>query len=237
MPRQNKREGQVKNSADTSNKRGQELDSFIRHAREQKMSDEMIRHLLMSRGWKDKEICTGFASVALEFPIPVSREKGGAREAFFHLSAFTCLYVSAVAFIIMIFNLLDVTIPDATREYWSDEWSYTTIRSTLSTVVVFFPLYLVFTWFIHQDVSCGKIVVGGGVERWLTYLTLFVIVMTILIDASALIFWFLEGEMTMRLLLKAFVLFAVMCGAFAYVWWGATKWSTKSLAEANVGLN
>jgi hypothetical protein len=226
----------VKNSTDPINDSRNELESFIKHAHEQNMSDEMIRHLLLSSGWKDKEICNRLASVSLKLPIPKSREKGGAREAFFHLSAFTCLYVSAVGFIIMVFSLIDVTIPDATQEYWNDEWTYSKIRSALSTVVVFFPLYLVFNWLIQRDVRSGKAVAGGGVQRWLTYLTLFVIVMTILIDAAALLFWFLEGEMTIRLLLKAFVLFAVMCGAFAYVWWGATKWSTKPMAEAKVGL-
>lgn len=223
------------NSTDTSDERPRELDIFIKHAREQKMSDEIIRHLLLSRGWEEKEVCTGFASVALNLPIPVSRVKGGAREAFFHLSAFTCLYVSAVAFIIMVFNLLDVTFHDAAQDYWNDEWSYTTIRSAMSTVIVFFPLYMLFAWLIHREVKGGRIVAGGGVERWLTYLTLFVIVVTILTDAASLLFWFLEGGMTMRLLLKAFVLFAVMCGAFVYVWWGAAKWSEKSKAESKLG--
>ncbi len=222
----------MKNTTDPTNDPGNEVECFIKHAHEQNMSDEMIRHLLLSSGWKDKEICNYLASVSLKLPIPKSREKGGAREAFFHLSAFTCLYVSAVCFIIMVFSLIDVAIPDATQVFWEEE-AYSLIRLALSLVVVFFPLYLLFNWFIQRDVRSGKAVAGGGVQRWLTYLTLFVIVMTILIDAATLIYWLLEGEMTIRLMLKAIVLFTVMCGAFAYVWWGTIEWSKKSMTAAS----
>jgi hypothetical protein len=208
----------------TSGNGAQNLVRFIEQARERKMSHEMIRQLLLSGGWKDREICNQLAAVELGLPIPLARGKGGAREAFFYLTAFTCLYVSAVAFVLMVFNLIDVAIPDATHQYWNNEWSFSTIRSALSALVVFFPLYLVFLWLIHRDTVSGKTVAGGGVERWLTYLTLFVIVLTMLVDASTLLYWMLEGEATMRLLLKAVSLFAVMCGVFAWLWTGNMKW-------------
>lgn len=217
------------NSRESDDSRLHQLDSFIRHARDQEMSDEMIRHLLMSSGWKDKEICAGLASVALELPIPDSREKGGAREAFYHLSAFTCLYVSTVALLFFLFNLLDVTLPNAGgRVAGVGDWQYSTLRSSTSTLIVFFPLYLFFAWFIRREVRSGGMIAGGGVERWLTYLTLFVIVMTILIDAASLVYSLLEERVFLRVLLKALVLFAVMCGAFLYVWWGTRLWSAKT---------
>lgn len=221
----------LKNSTDSSTEAVHDVAGFIRHARDRNMSHEMIRHLLLSGGWKDKEICNQLALIELNWPIPLAREKGGAREAFFYLTAFTCLYVSAVAFIIMVFNLIEVTIPDATDDFWTAEWAYSTIRSTLSTVVVFFPLYLVFTWLIHRDTKRGKIVAGGAVERWLTYLTLFVIGMTVLIDAASLLYWLLEGEVTIRLVCKAFVLFVVMCGIFAYLWRGSMRWAGKTKTQ------
>ncbi len=196
----------------------------------------MIRRLLLSNGWKDKTICNCFASLlSLELPVPKSREKGGAREAFFYLSTFACLYVSAVAFVILLFNLIEISIPDALQPAWDNDWIYSSIRSSLSTVVVFFPLYLLFSWLIHRDTQCGRMTSGGGVQRWLTYLTLFVIVMTILIDAASLLFWLLEGEMTIRLLLKATVLFAVMLGVFVYIWRGSLEWSMKSKIDTGSG--
>ena len=72
-----------------------EIGAFVEHARSCGMEYGAIRHLLLSAGWKEKEIATVFAAETLQMPIPLAHGKGGAREAFYHLSAFTCLYVAA----------------------------------------------------------------------------------------------------------------------------------------------
>ncbi len=202
-----------------------DLRKFIEFARERKISDGMIRHLLISNGWKDREVCAEFAAVVLDVPIPEIRDQGGSRETFFHLSAFACLYVSVTAFLVLLFNLIDLSLPDSTQNSWEGQAAKTTIRSSVSALVVFFPLYSLFTWLIRKEIKSAKMVAGGAVERWLTFMTLFLIVMTTLIDVSTLLFWLLEGEITSRFLLKASLLLAVMLGVFFYIWRGTKKWS------------
>jgi hypothetical protein len=182
---------------------------------------------LLSSGWKEKEIANAFAAESLQMPIPLAHGKGGAREAFYHLSSFTCLYVATVSLVVMLFSLIDVAFPDPVDSSYWNEWKFSTIRSSLSSLIVFFPLYLVFSWLIRAETKNGTIKSGGGVERWLTYLTLFVIVMTVLIDASTLIFTLLEGDLTARVLIKAFVLLVVVGGVFAYLWMETYRWSVK----------
>ena len=56
----------------------------------------------------------------------------------------------------------------------------------------------------------------SGVRRWLTYLTLFVTACTITGDLITLLFYFLDGELSVRFLLKV-VAILVLCGVpFAY---------------------
>ena len=212
-----------------------ELLDFVAHARSRGMEYETIRHMLLAGGWKDREIASVFADEGLNMPIPSARQKGGAREAFYHLSAFTCLYVATVSLIMMLFSVIDVAMPDPAETYWQPEWTYSTIRSALSTVVVFAPLYLVFSWLIGRETRQGTIMSGGAVERWLTYLTLFVIVITVLVDAASLIYMLLEGEMTGRVLIKAFTLLLIVGGAFAYLWRGTYRWSNKPSSSELVG--
>ena len=207
---------------------GSNLEEFTAHARSKGMEYATIWRLLSAGGWKEKEIARVIAADGLERSIPSASQKGGAREAFFHLSAFTCLYVAAISLIVMLFNLIDIALPDPTDSYWEPEWTYSSIRSALSTVIVFAPLYVVFNWLIRRERHRGVTISGGGVERWLTYLTLFAIVMAILVDASVLIYLLFEGEMTARVLLKGFTLLAVAGGAFAYLWTGTHRWSVRS---------
>ena len=110
----------------------------------------------------------------------------------------------------MLFNLVDIGFLDPGADDYQEEFLYETVHSALSTLIVFFPLFWVFNWLIRRETRSGKLVAGGEVERWLTYLTFLLVVMTVLIDAANLIYWLLEGELSTSLGLKAFILFAVM---------------------------
>jgi hypothetical protein len=211
-----------------------ELDAFVAHARDRGMGHETIRHMLLALGWKEKEIACVFADRELALPIPAAHRKGGAREAFLHLTAITCMYVAAVSLVLMLFNLVNLSIPDPVDGYWEADWYRTSIRSSMSSLIVFFPLAVLFSWLIRRETSRGAITAGGAVERWLTYLTLFVIVMTVLIDGSTLIYLLLEGEMTTRVLVKGFILLAVVGVAFTYLWIGTYRWSAKPKLDDTV---
>ncbi len=213
------------------------LVGFTELARERGMEFGTIRQLLLSAGWKDATIRQAF-SAGMEIPIPQTAQKGGAIEAFYHLSAFSCLYVAIVSLVSMLFNLIDMALPDAADSYYgySSEWTLSSIRFALSFVIVFSPLYLLFNRLIRSQTLRGALVRGGTVQRWLTYLTLFVIVVTVLVDAATLVFTLLEGEMTLRVFMKCFILFAAVGGVFVYLWMETKKWSMKLKSAEVRGL-
>ena len=69
---------------------------FIQNAREHGIDHATIRHMLMSRGWKNREICQQIADVELGQPIPASHGHGGPREAFyFSLHSHVCMFPSS----------------------------------------------------------------------------------------------------------------------------------------------
>lgn len=203
-----------------------ELQAFVTHALNKKLDTVAIWHTLRSAGWKDRDIGAAISATSLDMPVPLPRSKGGAIEAFYHLSLFTCMYVSAVSLILMLFHLIDLTLVDPTEDTWKERFSHGSIRSSISVLVVFFPLYLFLVWQIGRKVSALQLVSGGVVERWLTYLTLFIIAMTILIDGSTLIYMFLEGGLSARFLLKALSLLIVVGGGFVFLWLGTFQWNT-----------
>lgn len=227
----------LKTAQNTSTDDVDQLLRFTENARDRGMEYGTIRQLLLSAGWKDATIGQAF-SAGLEIPIPRMAQRGGAIEAFYHLTAFSCLYVAVVSLIVMLFNLIDMSLPDPAESYYeySSEWTLSSIRYALSFVIVFSPLYLLFNRLIHRQTLRGALVRGGTVQRWLTYLSLFVIVVTVLVDAATLVFTLLEGEMSIRVFLKCIILFAVVGGVFVYLWMETKKWSTNLKSAEVPGL-
>lgn len=70
----------------------EKLIRFVDHARDKGMDHATIRHLLLSAGWKEKDVAEVFRTRDLELPIPEPTGVGSDRDAFFHLLAFTTLH-------------------------------------------------------------------------------------------------------------------------------------------------
>lgn len=213
------------------------LISFVREARDKGIGYETIWHMLSSAGWKEAEVGEAISEQELHCPIPKSEGKGGAREAFYYLTQFTALYVATVSLILLVFGLLDLAIPDPTESSWRYESSKSAVRSALSFFIVFCPLVVLFRFLIRKETSHGRMIAGGVVERWLTYLTLFVVIMTVLIDSAVLIYMFLDGSMTSRVVLKGLVLIGVLSTAFVWLRRGMQQWSHKPAETPQTGSN
>jgi len=128
--------------------------------------------------------------------------------------------------------------PDALVGVWEIEGAADSIRIGFAMVVVFFPTYLVLTRMVNQNRRSSKNNTYLGLTKWLIYLSLLVAGLTLLGDMVAVIMGFLEGELTMRFLLKALSVAAVTGAAFFYYIKDAQGyWLTKqkqSLAYAAV---
>ena len=79
-------------------------------------------------------------------------------------------------------------------------------------LVVAFPLYLYLAAKTSAEVAAEPVRRASRIRKWLTYMTLFVAALTITGDLVALIYQFLTGELTVRILLKV-VTVAVIAGA------------------------
>ena len=101
----------------------EELTRFVDHAIDKGMDHATIRQLLLSAGWKDKQIAEIFCVRDLELPIPQApvvdsprprsgQRKGSiwprrARDGFLHLLTFGALYTWATSLILLVFTYID----------------------------------------------------------------------------------------------------------------------------------
>jgi hypothetical protein len=103
----------------------------------------------------------------------------------------------------ILFALIEHWLPDAVADR---AYMYASLRSYLTwpiaSVMAGLPAYLWVTRMLVVEVEAAPARQSSGVRRWLTYLALFITAGTLVGDAIALLAGVLEGEVTLRFLLK-----------------------------------
>ena len=197
----------------------EQLIRFVDHARDKGMDLATIRQLLLSNGWKEKDIAEVFCTRDLELAIPEPTGVGSARDAFFHLLTFTALYTWATSLIVLVFTYIDFGFPDpASRtSTYATEAALSSLRFSLAALIVSFPTFLILWNFLLREVRRHPEKAKGAIRRWLAYLALFVGAVTLAADVITLIYFLLEGQLTVRFLLKVTVLFLIAGSLVVYL--------------------
>ena len=213
----------------------EKLIQFVDHATEKGLDHATIRQLLLSAGWKEKDIAEVFCSRDLELPIPkppvsastpTPRPKRRsesvwprrARDAFLHLLAFGSLFAWATSLILLFFTYLDFAFPDPAWRISQNriDEAFSIIRAELAIVIVAFPIFLIIWHYLLREVRRDP-EKATGIRRWVGYLAIFFGALTLSGDLMVLVFLLLEGQLTVRLLLKTVVLFLIAGSLVLYL--------------------
>lgn len=193
----------------------EDLDRFVREALVRDVPRDRIESVLVEAGWPQEKVDRALGQFAeVNFPVPVPRPQPylSAREAFLYLLLFTTLFISAFNFGSILFELIENAFPDPSDSGpWPDQ-----LRWSVSFVVVAFPVFLFLTVRLEREMRQDPVKRGSKVRKWLTYLTLFVAAGFLIGDLVALIFHFLQGELTIRFLLKVLVVSGIAGTVFGY---------------------
>ncbi len=207
---------------------------FIAHARSKGMDHQTIRMLLLSAGWKEKDISSALVSESLAMPVPLPPDTGSARDAFFHLLTFTTLYALVISSIILAFQFIERTFADpAFRSVYFETANTSAIRWSLAVILVSYPLFAFLARTLHRECVRHPEKLQSGVRRWLTYLTLFVTACTISGDLITLLFYLLQGELTIRFLLKVFAVLSLSGLPFMY-YFAVIRFDPQSYVDSRI---
>ncbi|MEK7080033.1 MAG: DUF5671 domain-containing protein [Patescibacteria group bacterium] len=129
------------------------------------------------------------------------------KDFFLWAGAMIALYLAVISFISLLFEYINYTYPDPNAGY-ADPYSGT-LRFAMASLIVLVPTTLVLLRLIRGTLlkEAGKAMIW--VRRWALVLTIFVTTVTVLIDLITLVNYFLNGEVTMRFILKIVVVLLV----------------------------
>ncbi len=140
------------------------------------------------------------------------QSKTTAKDFFLSLGIIIGLYVSAISFLILVFQIIDNVFP-LIGEYLG-QTDYT-IRGAIAALIIFFPAFLYISKIVNKDLKINPEKKDMWVRRWMIFLTLFVTGLTIAIDLATLVYRFLGAEdLTLRFFLKVFFVLAVAIVVF-----------------------
>ncbi|MBM3272548.1 hypothetical protein FJY94_04720 [Candidatus Kaiserbacteria bacterium] len=134
------------------------------------------------------------------------------KDFFLWVGAMVSLYASVFAFIALVFGYLDYLFPDR-LSYYTDPYAGS-ISYEMAVLIVLFPIFLVLMRVIRGTIAQDQTRREIWVRRWALYLTLFIAGAVMAGDLITLIMYFLNGDVTIRFLLKVAVLLLISGGAF-----------------------
>ena len=154
--------------------------------------------------------------------------KAGPKEVFSHLLAMLMLYFSAASFITLLYQLINIWLPDPLEinNYYYLEGARTGIRFGVASLIVVFPTFLLMTRYLNRLYEKKIEVRNMRIRKWLVYFTLFAAAAMILGDLVVLIYNLLGGEITSRFILKVLTILFVAGSIFYYYYFDLKR--TKS---------
>lgn len=193
------------------------LTDFIAHARKKGMDHATIRMLLLSAGWKEKDIARAMTDESLDMAVPVPPDTGGAREAFLHLVTFAALYTTVISLVVLFFDYVNRLFPDPALEpYPSYPGDLSGVRWSMAAIIVTYPVFLWVSRQLLEEIRVHPERAWSAIRRWLTYLTLFLASAALAGDVVTLVYKLLQGELSIRFLLKVAIVIVIAGLTFSY---------------------
>ncbi len=189
-------------------------------------------------GHKNRKLWYDFV---METQTQINTTKPNFSVGFFFLSfgALISLTTSVVSFLSLVFETLNKRFPDvlnSSYQYGYSTYEYESIRTSLATLLIFFPVFLVISYFWKKFTKREMGRVDEIIKRWLIYIVLFFSSLIIVGDLVTLVRYFISGEITYRFILKVLTVLVVAgLVGFYYVFLLRTKEGSQSKTDMIFG--
>lgn len=144
------------------------------------------------------------------------KSKTSPRDFFLNLLSIIALYVTATSFGALVFQYINIFIPDALDATRYGINSYSAMRFPIAALFVLFPVYVWSAKFLRKEYESHPERGNISIRKWLVYFTLFVAAVVIIGDLVSLVFRFLDGEITTRFILKVLSVLVIAGSVFYY---------------------
>lgn len=192
---------------------------YVERALQRGLGHDAVRAQLTSAGWPARDIddaLSGWADLGPQGddmpPVPQPRASFSVLDLLVYLLLLAALSITAFNIVTLTHGLLEFLLPEALDRASAGRAQQA--RWALATLIVAAPVYgLLVTW-IDRDLARNQVKRSAGVRRGALGLMLMVAAITFACDAIYSIYALLNGELTLRFILKALVVALVAGGVW-----------------------
>lgn len=184
-----------------------------------------IQEALLAVGWSEDDVSMAYARALVVSGVPVpegdgkslAMRKASTADVMIGFFAFILLGIILSAIGSLFFEIIDKYFPDRlVNGALGSAVSSDTVHYSTAALIVGMPLYLfaLRLWFrrFREDDARAE----SRLTKWVTYLVLLVAAITIVGDFIAVLFTFLQGEISARFFLKALVILGISGMVFGF---------------------
>jgi len=201
------------------------LVQYIKQRIQSGVSRSVIEEELRTVGWSEEAIVGVYRQGLIDCGLPVPDEKNQVAvlkktstvDIVINFFSFILLGIVVTAVGTLLFAIIDDFFPDPLYPYDVAMPNYSSaIHYAISALIIGFPLYYfsMRLWFRTFREDEGR--VESKLSQWLTYLVLLITAVTIVGDLIAIIFTFLQGEITVRFFLKSLIILVIAGCVFGF---------------------
>jgi hypothetical protein len=153
-------------------------------------------------------------------------ETNTAKNFALQLGSLIALYASLSSLLVVTFGVINIIYPDVAAGYWEYDSTQSSIRFGIAMLLVFFPTYLFLTRLVNE-IRRKETGAYLALTKWVVYLSILVGSLVLLGDFVTVILAYLNGEITIRFILKALAVAVAVVSAVYYYYQDAKgHWNT-----------
>jgi len=148
----------------------------------------------------------------------LNKQTNSAKFTFFYLISLISLIFVVISTGNIIFQLINKYVVDIIHTY-SGEYSTSSLKFAISSLIIGAPIYYLSVRQINKNLLAGKLPIDSGIRRWLTYLILLASSVTAIGWLIAILYSFLDGDLTLKFALKtltALTLAGIVAGYYFF---------------------
>jgi len=146
------------------------------------------------------------------------QENNTAKFAFYYMLSLIALIFTALAAGMIVFQIINKNIVDVIVQRASD-FSPHQLKFAISALIISAPIFYATTWQIYKNLFSGAFDKDSGVRKWLTYLVILVSSVVMLGWLIAIVNNFLDGELTVKFILKAATAIGISAAIFTFYYY------------------
>ncbi len=164
----------------------------------------------------------------------LDRPKASQKDIFLHFLVMFTLYISAISFTSVLFQIINITIPDPLLNFgygYMYDGARGILRTALSFLVVMFPVCVYSTRLLNKSYEENKERTQLRIRKSIIYFTLFIVSFIIMFTLVFLLNQFLKGELTLRFFLKLASTLFVAGSIFGYYRWDLQRFKEQDISS------